>query len=184
MNPMSVMPREKYDWTVDDLEELPDDGLRYELIDGTLIVSPAPIPVHQRVIGKLFTLLQAACPPDLEVFLSPLDFQPNPRTSVQPDLLVVRDGDMNPKNLNVAPLLAIEVLSPSSKRRDLMLKHSVYAECGVGSYWVVDPEEVSLRAWQLVDGYYTDAGYARGEQTITLDQPYPVTIAPAQLMIR
>jgi len=181
---MSVMPREKHDWTVADLEELPDDGLRYELIDGALIVSPAPIPVHQRVIGKLFKLLEAACPPELEVFLSPLDFQPNQRTSVQPDLLVVREGDMNYKNLAVAPLLAVEVLSPSSKRRDLMLKHSVYAECGVAAYWVVDPEEVSLRAWQLVEGYYVDVGHASGEQPLTLTQPYPVTLIPAQLVRR
>ncbi|MGH3544782.1 MAG: Uma2 family endonuclease, partial [Mycobacteriales bacterium] len=184
MHTMTVMPYETHTWTIDDLAALPDDGQRYEIIDGVLFVSPAPIPLHQRAIRKLLIVLESACPPELEVFLSPLDYQPHQRTSVQPDLLVVRNGDMNPKNLTIAPLLAVEVLSPSSKRRDLVLKHSVYADCGVASYWVVDPEAASIRAWNLADGGYTEAGDTSGERPITLDQPYPVTVVPAQLLCR
>ena len=57
MTTMTVMPRESRDWTVDDLDLLPDDGLQYELLDGLLLVPPAPIPVHQRAIGRLLVLL-------------------------------------------------------------------------------------------------------------------------------
>ena len=87
------------EWTVDDLETLPDDGLRYELLDGTLIVSPAPVPRHQRAIVRLVLLLSAACPADHEVFVAPLDWQPDRRTSLEPDLLVVRKDRIGEKNI-------------------------------------------------------------------------------------
>jgi Uma2 family endonuclease len=59
--------------TRDDLDRMPDDGHRYELIDGVLVVSPAPKPLHQRVVGNLLYDLRLACPPDLEVLFAPLD---------------------------------------------------------------------------------------------------------------
>ena len=83
MSSMTVMPRD-HDWTVADLTDLPDDGLQYELADGMLLVSPAPRPRHQLVVGKLYLLLEAACPPELQVFLAPLDYQPTDRRSFQP----------------------------------------------------------------------------------------------------
>ena len=89
MTSMAVMPRASDDWTVDDLEALPDDGLQYELLDGILLVTPAPIPIHQGALGELFVLLRAACPTHLKVFVAPLDWQPDRRTSLQPDVLVI-----------------------------------------------------------------------------------------------
>ncbi len=73
MVPVALM-RTTDDWTVDDLARLPDDGLRYELVDGVLLVSPAPRPLHQRAVLELALLLREACPEDLEVFVAPLDF--------------------------------------------------------------------------------------------------------------
>ncbi|MGI8648460.1 MAG: Uma2 family endonuclease [Mycobacteriales bacterium] len=181
---MTVMHRATNDWTVADLENLPNDGLQYELIDGVLIVSPAPIPLHQRAVGKLFTVLNSGCPPELEVFFAPLDFQPNFRTSVQPDVLVVRVADLGEKNLTVAPLLAVEVLSPSTRRKDLVLKRSVYQDAGVAAYWVFDPDEPSFRAWELREGQYTEAGFAAGKEKLTLNNPYPVTICPNGIITR
>src|SRR3954471_14031267 len=90
---MPVMPREG-DWTVDDLRALPDDGLQYELADGVLLVTPAPRPPHQRAAARLFRTLDDACPPHLEVFFAPVDFQPTRRRSLQPDLLVVDKRDV------------------------------------------------------------------------------------------
>lgn len=78
MTSMQVLPRGTEDWTVDDLANLPDEGLRYELVDGMLLVSPAPRLVHQRAGGRLFRLLAAACPAHLEVFYAPVDWQRRP----------------------------------------------------------------------------------------------------------
>jgi Uma2 family endonuclease len=81
---MAVMPRESYDWTVDDLDDLPDDGLQYELLDGILLVSPAPIPAHQGVVGELYVLIRDACPQHMKVFFAPLDWQPDDRNPCNP----------------------------------------------------------------------------------------------------
>lgn len=177
-----VMPRDSRDWTVDDLDAIPDDGLQYELLDGMLLVSPAPIPVHQRAIGRMFLLLHAACPLDMEVFVAPLDWRPDQRSSLQPDVLVVRADRIGQKNLTEPLELAVEVLSPSTRRKDLVLKHSKYADAGVASYWVIDPEVPSITAWDLVDGTYRPAGEAGGDQAVTLQRPYRVTVTPADLI--
>jgi hypothetical protein len=78
---------------------MPDDGNRYELIDGMLHVSPAPVPRHQVVLGELFFMLRSACPPGLLVVVAPLDVQPDRLTSLQPDVLVTRVADLGPQNL-------------------------------------------------------------------------------------
>src|SRR6266571_9202833 len=93
------------EWTVDDLDALPDDGFQYELFDGVLVVSPAPVPTHQRIVGALYRLLYAACPPELEVFVAPLDFRPAKKRSYQPDVLVVRRDEIGEKNIEHPPVL-------------------------------------------------------------------------------
>jgi Uma2 family endonuclease len=114
------------DWTVDDLDRLPDDGLRYELVDGVLLVSPAPRPRHQRaVLGLARRVLADACPPELEVFVAPLDFRPARQRSLQPDVLVVRREDVGEDNVSRPLLLAVEVLSPGTRLRDETLKRRV-----------------------------------------------------------
>ncbi|NEE02112.1 Uma2 family endonuclease [Phytoactinopolyspora halotolerans] len=179
---MAVMPRASHDWTVDDLEQLPDDGLQYELLDGILLVTPAPIPLHQAVAGELYVTLRRGCPKHLKVFFAPLDWQPDHRTSLQPDLLVLRRDDIGPKVIEEPLALAVEVLSPSTKRKDRVLKFSKYADAGVASYWIVDPVTRSIEAFDLVDGAYVPVGSASGTETITLQRPYPVTITPAELI--
>jgi len=180
MSTMPVMPRGG-DWTVDDLVDLPDDGLQYELADGVLLVTPAPRPRHQRVIGNLHVLLRQLVPDDLEVFMAPLDFQPTRRRSLQPDLLVVRRTDVGETNIEAPLLLAVEVLSPSTRSKDLLLKHGLYEDSGVQSYWVVDPDEPSLVAWELRDGSYVEIARVRGEDVATLSAPFHVTVSPAAL---
>ena len=117
MRAMTVMPRESRDWTVHDLDLLPDDGLQYELLDGSLLVSPAPTTRHQRAVARLYLLLAAACPDDLELFFAPLDWRPDIRTSLQPDLLVVRKQDVELANITRPLVLAVEILSPSTRRK-------------------------------------------------------------------
>lgn len=163
---MTVLPRD-HPWTVADLATLPDDGLRYELVDGTLLVSPAPNKAHQRCVGKLHLLLHAACPTELEVFLAPTDYQPTSTRSLQPDLLVVARDDPGNGAVTTPLALAVEVLSPSSRSVDLVLKRKLYEQAGVAAYWVVDPATSSLRAWVLHDALYV-------EQEAPLDGQHPV----------
>jgi Uma2 family endonuclease len=178
---MPVMPRVG-EWTVDDLDDLPDDGLQYELADGVLLVSPAPRPLHQRVIARMHLLLHAAAPPDVEVFFAPLDYRPTSSTSLQPDLLVVRCDDVGELNVTAPLVLAVEVLSPSTRAKDLLLKHGLYQDNGVASYWVVDPLEPSITAWDLRDGTYVEVLRASGDETALLVTPFEVTVVPALLV--
>jgi hypothetical protein len=99
-----------------DLDDLPeDDGHRYELIDGVLIVSPSPRHAHQVVVGNLHLLLRAACPADLQVILAPFAVALADDTEVQPDLLVAPRSQFTATELPGPPLLAVEVLSPSTR---------------------------------------------------------------------
>jgi Uma2 family endonuclease len=185
MTTTTLMPRDSRDWTVADLELLPDDGLQYELLDGLLLVSPAPVPVHQRAVGRLAVMLSAACPSKgMEVFVAPLDWQPDERTSLQPDLLVVRDEDVEPKNIRKPLLLAVEVLSASTRRKDLVLKRSKYEDVGVPSYWVVDPEAPAVTVHELQDGRYAEIGHATGDTELSVRRPFPLVINPSGLIRR
>jgi Uma2 family endonuclease len=170
------------EWTVDDLETLPDDGLRYELLDGTLIVSPAPVPRHQRAIVRLVLLLSAACPADHEVFVAPLDWQPDRRTSLEPDLLVVRKDRIGEKNITQTPAIVIEVLSPGTARIDKMLKFSRYQEGGIEQYWIVDPRVPSIEVYQLTDGAYQLVAQGSGAAAVTVAGPLTATVVPQELV--
>ena len=182
MTGMTVMPRESHDWTVHDLDLIPEDGLQYELLDGALLVSPAPIPRHQRAAARLHLLLAAACPADLEVFFAPLDWRPDIRTSLQPDLLVVRKEDIGPANITRPLLLAVEVLSPSTRRKDAVFKGSKYEDSGVAGFWIIDPEAPSITAFELADGQHVLAGEATGDAAVTLTKPFAVTVIPSALV--
>lgn len=168
-------------YTRDDLALMPDDGHRYELLDGTLLVSPAPRPLHQRVVGTLYVLLRAACPPDLEVLFAPLDVVLSEDTVLEPDLLVAPRAQFTERELAGPPLLAVEVLSPSTRRIDLLLKRDRLQAAGVPSYWLVDPDEPSLAALELVDERYVEVAHVVGAHSWTTQRPFAVTVAPSAL---
>ncbi|WP_395725316.1 Uma2 family endonuclease [Nakamurella sp.] len=94
MTTMTVMPRDHAEWTVDDLDGLPDDGLRYEHLEGILLVSPAPSRVHQRVAFKLGSSSTGRARTIWRSSRQTLDWQPEDRTSLQPDVLVLADRDL------------------------------------------------------------------------------------------
>ena len=165
-----------------DLQDTPDDGRRYELIDGTLIVSPAPRIRHQRVVANVFLLLRAACPPDLEVLFAPTAVALAEDTELQPDVLVAPRAQFTEFELDGAPLLAVEVLSPSTRRVDLLLKRDRLQEAGCLSYWLVDPLEPSILVLELEDGRYVERGRAVDEDRLEVALPYPVAIVPADLL--
>ena len=142
--------------TVEQLLALPDDGLRHELLDGVHVVSPAPRPVHQLVFGELFYALKAALESrtDVEVFSSPADIVLGPHILVQPDVFVVaRPGGRRIERWQDAgvPLLAIEILSPSTAARDRGAKRRIYQREGVGEYWIVDADSRLVERWRPAD---------------------------------
>jgi Uma2 family endonuclease len=170
------------EWTVESLETLPDNGLRYEILDGTLLVTPSPTPRHQGAIVELAVLLRAACPADHRVFVAPLDWQPDGRTSLEPDLLVVRRDRIGEKNITQPPALVVEVLSPGTARIDRMIKFSRYAEGGIGQCWIVDPRVPSVQVYDLVDGAYTLIAEGTGDTPVSVVEPVAVTVVP-QLLV-
>jgi Uma2 family endonuclease len=176
-----VMPRD-HDWTTADLDHLPDDGLRYELLDGALVVSPAPSLLHQRVVTRICALLNDACPADLEVFVGPVDWQPNRRTSLQPDVVVASRLDEGPKALTLPLPLAVEVLSPATRRKDQVWKRLVFEEAGVGAVWFIDPEVPAIEALVLVNGRYERETVATGTEQVTVTHPFRVVLCPSDLV--
>lgn len=138
-----AMARAAKVWTVDDLEHLPDDGRRYEVIDGELLVTPAPSLDHQEAIARLHLLLApyVAAHRCGHVVFAPADVVFSPRRGVQPDLFVLPLAEgRRPRRFAEAGrlLLAVEVLSPSTARADRVEKRRVYREEGVAEYWIVD----------------------------------------------
>jgi Uma2 family endonuclease len=181
--PQPLMPLHR-EWTVADLDTLPGDGLQYELLDGLLLVSPAPVPVHQRISRKLLRLLDDTCPPSMEVFSAPLDWQPDLRTSLRPDLLVARNEDVGTKKITAPLVLAVEILSPSTRRKDLLLKRSKYQDTGIASYWVIDPDPPSFTAFELIDGRYQSVAHANHDENVDLTTPFALRLTPSALVAR
>ena len=179
---MALELRRSVPLTHADLADTPDDGHRYELIDGTLVVTPAPIVRHQLVVHRLDHLLTAAAPPRVQVLPGPVDIKVSEATALQPDLVVFRDLDVSAKVVAAPPLLVVEVLSPSTRRFDLLTKRSVYEDFRVVSYWIVDPDTPSLTVLELRGGTYVEVAAATGEETVSVQRPFPLSITPSALV--
>lgn len=143
--------------TYADYELLPDDSLRHEIIDGEHYVTASPVTKHQRISRSLFYLLQSYLDthPIGEAFYAPFDVVLSSFDVVVPDLVFISKGRahlLTAKNLQGAPDLVIEILSPSTRPRDERLKRDLYERVGVDEYWLVDPEH------DVVDVYRREAG--------------------------
>jgi len=168
--------------TYEDLQSFPDDGRRYELMDGTLIVTPAPTGPHQVVVAALYRALFAARPDGTAVLPAPVDYVPDPATVLEPDLLVVDAEEALEAHLTRTPYLVVEVLSASTRAQDLGSKLLAYAKAGVPDYWIVDPEPpVTLQVFHLDDGAYRHVGDTVGDERFRSVVPFPVDIVPSRL---
>ena len=142
-----AMPAQHTDWTVEMVRALPDDGNRYEVIDGELFVTPAPSVFHQRAVRELLLLIAPYVRAHRigEALMAPADvIVYGPRKFVQPDLFVVpfvNDTPMRAWTEVGRLLLTVEVLSPSTERTDRGRKRILYKEKGVPEYWIVDTDE-------------------------------------------
>jgi len=180
MSAMTTMPLRE--WTVDDLDDLPDDGLRYELVDGVLLVSAAPSDAHQLALTNLVVLMATACPLPMRTLVGPVDVRFSSTRQLQPDLTVFPGLDLTSDRPRALPLLAVEVLSPSTRVVDRTLKRQVFQDGGIPSYWLVDPFEPSLTVLELVDGTYVEVAVVTGEQRYDATVPFPVQVVPADLV--
>ncbi|MDQ2666184.1 MAG: Uma2 family endonuclease [Gemmatimonadota bacterium] len=143
-------------WTVDDVHALPDDGKRYEVIDGELFVTPAPNLRHQRVAGLMYSRLLAYLAVERvgEVIIAPADVIFSPRRAVQPDVFVMPllASGRAERFIDVGRLLlAIEVLWQSTARADRVAKRKLFREEGVGEYWIVDVDARTIERFTPAD---------------------------------
>lgn len=150
------MPAMRPVTTIEELRALPEDGQRHELLDGVHVVTPSPTYRHQDIHGALFTLLRIGLKahPELKVLSSPADIILGPRTLVQPDLFILRINPAAPPSSwreAGVPLVAIEILSPSTASRDRGTKRRIYQQAGVSEYWVVDPDARLIERWTPAD---------------------------------
>lgn len=116
------------------------------------------------------------------VLMAPFDVDLAEDTSLQPDILVARRTDLTDRNLPTAPVLAVEVLSPSTQRIDLTLKRDRFREAGCEFYWTVDPFAPAVTVWELREGQYVEVLAAQGADPVVVSAPFDLRFAPASLL--
>ncbi|MDP9799101.1 Uma2 family endonuclease [Catenuloplanes nepalensis] len=173
--------------TVDDLERFPEDGVRRELIDGLLLVCPAPSRAHQKIASYLERTLEETCPEHLEV-VQGVEIRLGPRRTFIPDVLVITADAAQHRSRMYEPheiALAVEIVSPTSMAIDRVLKPNLYAEAGIPHYWRIEIEDgkilILTHALDLV-GSYRETG--RHADQLKIDEPWSIDIPVSRLMPR
>ncbi|MER7249620.1 Uma2 family endonuclease [Kribbella sp. NPDC000426] len=154
------------------------DGRRYEVVNGRLLITGAQPPAHHAAVIALMIALKQACPPDLLISVGSLAFRPTPHTTLRPDLLVC------PRNYTATepPDLAVEVLSPSTRTTDVVLKRALYETHQVPSYWLLDPITQELTVLALTPTGYTCQAVVQAEETFHATLPFPIALTPSALL--
>ena len=159
--------------TYKDYLAMPDDGRRYEILDGEVAVSATPVTLHQLIVGNLYWVLRGHVHGRRlgQVYLSPITVILANTTVVEPDLVYVdtgRAGLVTDRGIRGAPTLAIEVLSPSTATSDRGPKFQLYARYGVPYYWIADTDAREVEAYELADQRYRLASRAHGDTSMAL----------------
>jgi Uma2 family endonuclease len=167
--------------TREDLDALPDDGLRHELIDGTFVMTPSPGMAHQDFLFALaVTLHNTLMGSGLKVVQAPYDVILGTNV-VKPDILVAPRAAFTERCLATAPLLVVEIQSASTGWLDEGRKLSLYEQAGVAHYWLADPRRPSVTILQLVDGRYQQVGMVEGDDELTVSAPVRIGLRPSDL---
>jgi len=161
--------RIKLGW--EDFLELPDDANRYELLDGALVMTPPPSVRHQIVLGNLYRVLDAHVRNAGlgTVLFAPLAVRLDETTIAEPDLVYVasdRAHLIGEQAINGAPDLLVEILSPSTAKRDRTIKCQLYARLGVEHYWLVDPKAERLETFERSGESYQPVSALEGDRTV------------------
>ena len=166
-------------WTTDDLDALPEDNVRRELLDGVLLVSPSPSSIHQVIAGRLMVTLEQTCPDHLFVSQAN-DVQITPRRQFIPDVLITtfeaasRGGG---KYAAAEVVLAVEIVSPTSQSMDRVLKPALYAKAGIPLYWVVEIEDgLVVHTFELDREHKVYRLAGSFKDVIEVDQPWRIEI--------
>jgi Uma2 family endonuclease len=154
-------------WTYADYMQLPDDGYRYELLDGVLFMAPAPNIEHQGSSSLLLTYLvtHVQFAGFGRVFAAPIDVELSPTRVVQPDIIVILNenlGIITPSRIVGAPDLVVEIASPSTAGYDRREKQDAYAAAGVREYWIADPATRTIEVLALEGTAYRSLNAFRG----------------------
>lgn len=165
-----------------DLGSIPDDGYRYELVDGVLLMSPSPRPVHQRVVARLLGILTSGCPREWEVLPAPVDVILADDTVLIPDVVIGRRDAFGERGLQGPPILSIEVVSRSSRLMDTRLKPARLAEAGCPHYWYVEPDVPRVSCFTLREGEYVERVVVAGEEIAEITEPYPIKLCADSLV--
>jgi Uma2 family endonuclease len=178
MGPVSASPPQRVVLTYDDLRATPDDGRRYEIMEGELAVTPAPSTTHQRISRNLAYVLHTYITQHGlgEVLNAPVDVILDRTTVVEPDLLFVartRASIITERAIEGPPDLVVEILSPSTEQRDRGVKQQVYARYGVQHYWRVDPAARSVAELVL-----SGATYALRATHLAQGEPFRSALFP------
>jgi Uma2 family endonuclease len=185
---MTAAPSDVYPppdgWTTDDLDALPADGRRRELLDGVLIVSPSPTAFHQVIAGRLMVALESGCPGTMSVTQG-VEVRINKRRSFIPDVLVVTDDAAARHTAKFEPhevILAVEIVSRTSLAMDRITKPALYAQAGIPYYWRTEVEDgLAVHTYKIdpVDEVY----YSLGEFTDVIDvsQPWAIKLPISRL---
>jgi Uma2 family endonuclease len=172
-------------FTLEDLLEFPDDGNRYELFDGSLLVSPGPTPRHQRAVGGVLRVLGEAAPRGVEA-LPVINLRVTDQDVYLPDAVVVPAAAIRAATVALSPrdvTLTVEVTSPHTRVRDRVVKSHAYAAAGIPVYWRIEPEESPVLYVYELDGdsYGLPKAYEAGAVAM-LSKPFPMSFDPAELV--
>ena len=156
---MSTTSSKGHQWTYEDYANIPEDGLRHEIIAGEHLVNPSPSTLHQyvskRLQYQLYIKIELAGIGVL--YDAPIDVQLSEFDIVQPDLIIILNENIDkitPTKIQVAPHLVVEILSPSTASHDRTIKKELYERARVSEYWIVDPFDQHVEQWVLRDGAF------------------------------
>jgi Uma2 family endonuclease len=172
-------------YALEDYLAMPEDGCRYEVVDGQPVMVPAPVVAHQVVVSRVLRLLDDACPAGYLAVASPIDWVlwQAPQLQIrQPDVAVISAGQASGPRLTEAPLLIVEVLSPDSFERDLIAKRREYAAAGAQHYWVIDPLAPAIVVYQRRGEALVESDRAVGATELRCAEPFPVRVRPDRLV--
>ena len=175
-------------WTTDDLDAMPDDGRRRELLDGVLLVSPSPTAAHQTIAGRLMVALEQNCPDEYDVTQG-VEVRISRKRSFIPDVLVTTAAAAARRTAKYEPhevILAVEIVSDGSQAMDRITKPALYAQAGIPFYWRIEIEDGTLVVYTYridpVDEVYAQTG--RWTTSVDTDEPFPVKLSIARVTPR
>nr|WP_205862659.1 Uma2 family endonuclease [Planosporangium thailandense] len=161
--------------TIEDVLALPDDAPRVELVDGVMVVVPSPTVGHQGIANLLWAWLHAHCPAHLTAGTA-LGVAVGANSTCEPDVLLF-SPEVSQDNHYLMPhqvMLVVEVVSPSTRRRDRLEKPAVYADAGIPYFWRVEQNPVQVHAYKLTDGIYKEQATSADEFVVA--EPFPIRL--------